>query len=133
MSNVVDGDSSAILRQSGTIEGESVNVFSGVNKSGVFNSPTGATGCIVEHGHQMEMMEGEYSSPKRVSYSDGIAVNLSSEKTLMKKSSKSRNISTTHGTELHKSPDSKVKVSKESLSSDAKTDVQTASDSSRFM
>ncbi|KAI3467192.1 hypothetical protein Pfo_023855 [Paulownia fortunei] len=125
-----DGDLRGTLHESGMTERESVNAFDSGRNYGILNSPTTAISGTNAYDTRMDLIKGEYLSQKRIPCSDETkGLNCSSERTSMKRSNKSRIISQSNGIELHKSPKSRVKASKEPLSSDTNIKVQTANES----
>lgn len=116
------------------VEIERRNALDGGNNFGIVNSTTEVGTNAHETLTQMTLRQDKYLSQKRIPCTDETkGLNCPSEKTSMKRSSKSKIVSHSNEIEQHKYQKSRMAVSKEQLSSDAEPKSQTAKESGRFI
>ncbi|KAH6807206.1 hypothetical protein C2S51_028314 [Perilla frutescens var. frutescens] len=123
---------SGALHEGDGVEIEDRNAFDGGNNFGTVNSATTAISGTnaYEPQIQMTLRQDKYLSQKRIPGTDETkGLNCPSERTSMKRSSKSKIVSQSNGIEQHKYQKQRTTVSKEQLSSDAEPIVQTAKES----
>lgn len=112
------------------VEVERRNALDGGNNFGIVNSTTEIGTNTHENLTQMTLRQDKYLSQKRISCTDETkGLNFPSEKTSIKRSSKSKIVSHSNGIEQHKYQKSRMAVSKEQLSSDAEPKAQTVKES----
>lgn len=112
------------------VEIERRNALDGGNNFGIVNSTTEVGTNAHETLTQMTLRQDKYLSQKRIPCTDETkGLNSPSEKTSMKRSSKSKVVSHSNEIEQHKYQKSRMTVSKEQLSSDAEPKSQTAKES----
>ncbi|KAG8366506.1 hypothetical protein BUALT_Bualt17G0087100 [Buddleja alternifolia] len=106
---------------------EHLNAFDNGNSCGILNSSTTPITGTYSNDIQRDLIEAEYLSCEGITCSD--ETKGSSERSSMKRSNKAKYILNSHGSEMHRSPKSRVKVSKETQSSDTNIKIQTADES----